>query len=138
MSEFPAADDPRLADRHYISEPVQLWCRAVDRKDWALVRTVFHSDAYDDHGMFKGGIESLVEWLQGRHPSIAFSMHSLCNLVIEFADAKHALAESYVVAYQQYLPASEADRETVMAALGEALAAQPGPGDRNDAGSLPR
>lgn len=117
----------RLEDRHYIHEAVQRWCHGVDRKDWPLVRSVFHPDAYDDHGMYKGDIDGLVEWLKGRHPSIAFSMHALCNILIEFNGEDLAFAESYVVAYQQYLPAAQADRATLTAALGEALGAQEGP-----------
>lgn len=127
MSEAITSEPARLEDRHYIRDAVQRWCRAVDRKDWDLVRSVFHPDAYDDHGMYKGGIDGLIAWLEGRHPSIALSMHALCNLLIEFEGEDWALAESYVVAYQQYLPAAEADRATLVAALGEDLGAREGP-----------
>ena len=121
MRDENPAETARLADRHFISETIQLWCRAVDRKDWDLVRQVFHADGYDDHGMYRGDVDGLIEWLKGRHPSIALSMHSLCNLVIEFAGEDVALAESYVVAYQQYLSPADADRATLVAALGEEL-----------------
>ena len=116
MSASPAPP-ARLEDRHYIQDTVLRWCHGVDRKDWDVVRSVFHPDAYDDHGMYKGDVDGLINWLQGRHPSIAFSMHTLCNLLIEFNGEDRALAESYVVAYQQYLPAEQADRATLIAAL---------------------
>ena len=127
MRDVQPVGEARLEDRHYISEIEQLWCRAVDRKDWDLVREVFHPDGYDDHGMYRGDIDGLIEWLKGRHPSIAFSMHSLCNLLIEFAGEDKALAEAYIVAYQQYLTPAEADHATLVAALGEELASRSEP-----------
>ena len=126
MSDSPAPP-ARLEDRHYIQDTVLRWCHGVDRKDWDVVRSVFHPDAYDDHGMYKGDVDGLINWLQGRHPSIAFSMHTLCNLLIEFNGEDRALAESYVVAYQQYLPAEHADRATLIAALGTELGNRDGP-----------
>ena len=77
--------------------------------------------------MYKGNVDGLITWLKGRHPSISFSMHTLSNLYIEFAGKHQALAESYIVAYQRYLPAAEADRDTLVAALGEELASRTGP-----------
>jgi hypothetical protein len=127
MSTPDSIGPARLEDRHFIKEAILRWCRGVDRKDWDLVRTAFHPDAYDDHGMYKGDVEGLINWLVGRHPSIAFSMHSLCNVLIEFDGEDKALAESYVVAYQQYLPATEADKFALVAALGEELGARAGP-----------
>ncbi|MCH9670938.1 MAG: nuclear transport factor 2 family protein [Gammaproteobacteria bacterium] len=121
--------DARLEDRHYINEALRRWARAVDRRDWPLVRTVFHADGYDDHGMYKGGVDGLIAWLEERHKNITQSMHVLGNVFIEFAGRDAAVVETYVVAYQRYEAQSPDDLSQLVAALGEALAAGGGPVD---------
>ena len=109
----------RLDDRFQIEQLMRRWARAVDRRDWPLVRTVFHPDAVDDHGMYKGGIDGLLDWLEARHQWISMSMHVLGNTTIEFVGADLALCESYVVAYQRYDAQPGADPVHIKAALGE-------------------
>jgi hypothetical protein len=111
--------DPRLEDRFRIEQVMRRWARAVDRRDWPLVRSVFHPDATDDHGMYKGGIDGLLDWLDARHAWISKSMHVLGNISIEFAGPDLSLCESYVVAYQQYDASAGADPGHIKAALGE-------------------
>ncbi len=121
MNQTEKAEDARLEDRFQIEQTMRRWARAVDRRDWALVREVFHPGAVDDHGMYKGGVDGLIEWLQARHQCIAMSMHVLGNVFIEFAGADAALCESYVVAYQRYDAAPGADHSHIRAALGEGV-----------------
>ena len=86
MEQIENAGEARLEDRFRIEQVMRRWCRAVDRRDWALVRSVFHPGAIDDHGMYKGDIDGLIEWLEARHQCITMSMHVLGNVFIEFAD----------------------------------------------------
>ena len=109
----------RLDDRFQIEQLMRLWARAVDRRDWSLVRTVFHPDAVDDHGMYKGGIDGLLDWLEARHQWISMSLHVLGNITIEFVSSDLALCESYVVAYQRYDACPGADPVHIKAALGD-------------------
>ena len=39
-----------LIDKQALAELVHSYCRACDRRDFALVRTLYHDDAIDDHG----------------------------------------------------------------------------------------
>ena len=39
-----------LLDKQALAELVYGYCRACDRRDFALVRTLYHDDAIDDHG----------------------------------------------------------------------------------------
>ena len=119
MEQIENVTDARLEDRFQIEQVMRRWARAVDRRDWALVREVFHPGAIDDHGMYKGGIDGLIEWLEARHQCITMSMHVLGNIYIEFPDADSAVCESYVVAYQRYDAAPGADQSHILAALGE-------------------
>src|SRR5699024_3812966 len=68
------------------------------------IRTVFHPDAHDDHGTYKGGVDGLIEWIKNRHSGITFSMHSVSNCLIEFVDENKAIVESYCIALQKYPP----------------------------------
>jgi hypothetical protein len=92
----------RLADRAEITDVLYRWCRAADRRDWDEVRRVFHPDAIDNHGPFVGGVEDLIAWMADRHRTISFSMHLVSNILIEFATADTALAETYIFATLRY------------------------------------
>lgn len=92
----------RLADRARIQDQVYRWCRAIDRLDYDEIRGVFHSDAIDDHGPFKGDVDGLIEWIRTRHQHIVSSMHLVGNMLIEFAGPGTAVCESYVTCLQRY------------------------------------
>lgn len=119
MEQIEIASEARLEDRFHIEQVMRRWARAVDRRDWTLVRTVFHPGAIDDHGMYKGDIDGLIDWLKARHRCITMSMHVLGNVLIEFTSENAALCESYVVAYQRYDAPPGADQSHILAALGE-------------------
>jgi hypothetical protein len=84
----------RLADRAQIQDVLYRWGRAVDRLDYDGMRAVFHPGATDTHGPYVGAIDGLIEWIRERHVTISFSMHSLFNILIEFAGPDLALVES--------------------------------------------
>ena len=92
----------RVADRMAIQDIMYRWCRSVDRLDFELMRSLFHPDAIDDHGAFKGGVEELVAWIGERHRTITFSAHRLGNMLIEFAGPDLALVETYAETVQRY------------------------------------
>lgn len=92
----------RIADRMQIEDCMVRWCRSVDRLDFEAMRKVFHPDAIDNHGIFNGGVDALIEWIRKRHRDIPFSMHAISNMQIEFADADVALVETYVRTTQRY------------------------------------
>lgn len=94
----------RLADRLDIQETLHRYARGVDRKDWDLVRSVYHADAHDDHGNYKGDVEGFIENLKKRHAFIEQSMHIVTNCVIEFDGPDSAVVESYYITYQRLLP----------------------------------
>ncbi|MDA0342084.1 MAG: nuclear transport factor 2 family protein [Proteobacteria bacterium] len=91
----------QIADRLEIQDNMARYARGVDRRDWDRVRAVFHPDAHDDHGEYKGGVDGFIEWVTKRHANIAQSMHFLGNCLIEFADDDTALVETYYIAMQR-------------------------------------
>ena len=46
-----------LVAKQEISELLHRYCRGIDRFDRDLVRSCYHDDADDDHGIFRGGPE---------------------------------------------------------------------------------
>ena len=94
----------RVADRLAIQDLIYRWCRAADRLDFEAMPALFHPDAHDDHGPYRGDIPGLIEWIRKRHQVIVFSMHQMTNVQIEFADDDNALVESYLSMVQRYAP----------------------------------
>ena len=91
----------RIADRLDIQDTMARYARGVDRRDWEQVRQIFHPDAHDDHGEYKGGVDGFIDWVSQRHAHVAQSMHFLGNCLIEFAGDDKALVETYYIAMQR-------------------------------------
>lgn len=104
MTAMTERTEMRLEDRHQIQDLALAYARGVDRRDWALVRSVYHPDAHDDHGAYKGGVDGFIDWLERRHAFIAHSMHFVTNCLIEFAGPDSALVETYYLAQQTMGP----------------------------------
>ena len=91
----------RLIDRQSIMDLVHSYCRAADRRDHALMRTLYHADAEDDHGGFYKGLA--MEFID-RLPEIQAPMlilhHNITtsNLALE---GDYAEGEHYVLAYHK-------------------------------------
>ena len=69
-------DVKKLLDREAIKELVNLYCRAADRQDHELMRSLYHQDAIDDHGSFFKG---LAMDLQGGCNGFACCLQWICN-----------------------------------------------------------
>lgn len=108
MSETDLYSPSRIADRLEIQEVIMRWCRAVDRLDFEALRLTYHPDAVDIHGPYSGDIDGLIAWMRSRHEGIPFSSHQVGNILIDFASANVALAETYVRTIQSYPAAARA------------------------------
>ena len=90
-----AADLKELIDRQAILDCMRRYCRGVDRRDDALIRSVYHPDALDDHGAFLGGREEFIEWGHQRAVNGPIStQHHITNHSCEI-DGDTAHAETY-------------------------------------------
>jgi hypothetical protein len=100
----------RLISQSEIKEQLYRWSRGTARKDWNLVRSVFHTNAQDDHGTLDGSLDEYIAWQKRHHSGVDQSVHFVGNILIEFTDDDHALSESHVIAFHHYLSAqSRAD-----------------------------
>jgi hypothetical protein len=87
-----------LVARQEIQDVLVRYCRAVDRGDLALLRSVYHPDATDDHGFFSGNAHEFAEWLLAQPGRDALvTQHHLTNSTVVL-EGDTARAESYFVA----------------------------------------
>lgn len=78
------------------------YCRAVDRCDWDLLRSVYHPDAVLDHGAYQGDVEGFVAFVQSRREGNVHSAHYLSNVLVEQLDDRRLAVESYGWAVQSF------------------------------------
>jgi hypothetical protein len=85
----------RLIDSQEIRDCMARYARGVDRADWDAVADTYHSDAYDDHGDYKGDIPGFIAFAKDRVGSMPQAMHFLGQCLIEFASPSVAAVETY-------------------------------------------
>lgn len=65
-----------LADRAALRHLVDAYGHAIDRRDYALLATLYHDDAEDDHSpYFCGSAEDYIAWLPGMMAEWQSTMH---------------------------------------------------------------
>jgi ketosteroid isomerase-like protein len=90
-----------LLDKQALYELVATYCRACDRRDFALVRSLYHDDAIDDHGsMFRGGPDAYVAWLPQVMANFEATAHAVHNALF-VVQGDHAQGELYTTAYHR-------------------------------------
>jgi hypothetical protein len=100
------AIDVLIAERE-ITRAMMRYCRGIDRRDEALVRSAYHDDAIDDHG--PSGVASAVEFsarVNPDHPNAfpaawTMTQHFLGNHLVE-VDGDRAVSEWYFIARHRY------------------------------------
>jgi hypothetical protein len=90
-----------LIAKDEIRDLVLLYSRGCDRKDFALVRTLYTSDATDSHDeTFDGPAKDYVDFLARSLPHAPYSGHHICNHLISVdVDRGEAEGEVYAVAW---------------------------------------
>jgi hypothetical protein len=88
-----------LIAKDEIRELAMLYSRGVDRKDPALLRTLYTKDATDTHGdTFDGNAEAYVQFLERAFPHMRYSGHHICNHLIS-VDGHQGEGEVYAIAW---------------------------------------
>jgi ketosteroid isomerase-like protein len=84
-----------LQDRQAIDDCLMSYSRGIDRHDRELLRSVYHDDAVDDHGMFVGSPDEFIDWAFGMHEASHLShQHCIFNRTCDL-DGDTAHVESY-------------------------------------------
>jgi hypothetical protein len=83
-----------LADREAIRQVLTNYARGVDRNDDELLKTVYHADAVDDHGVWIGERDDFIEWWHLQDAKHARCQHCVYNMTIDL-DGDVAHTETY-------------------------------------------
>lgn len=103
--DFLAGLDPALVkdlqamvDKHKITELVYAYCKAADRCDTELMRTLYHEDAIDEHGIFfSGNAMDFVDKLPEIEAPMKILHHNITTINIKL-DGDYAEGEIYMIA----------------------------------------
>jgi hypothetical protein len=92
----------RLEAERAIRDVLARYCRAIDRLDLELLRTVYHEDATDDHGVYSGPVEGFFAFIAAG-PSRGFetTQHCLYQTMFFFDGDDVARTETYFTAYHR-------------------------------------
>jgi hypothetical protein len=86
------------ADKQELYEVLLRYCRAIDRQEYELLRTVFHPDGIDDHGgLFSGGVDDLIASCKSGLAGYSITTHAITNAFFKVAGS-YAEGETYVLA----------------------------------------
>lgn len=94
----------QLLDKQAISDLVHLYCRAADRRDYALLASLYHDDAIEDHGSFFQGLaKDFLQQMPAIQESMAILHHNITtlNLFFDAENPHYAEGEAYVLAFHQ-------------------------------------
>ena len=93
------SDVEELADREAIRHLVHAYCRAIDRRDFDWLRTLYHPDAVDDHTpYFSGPASAFIDQLPQIMSVNRITSHQITNLLVAL-DGDRAEGEVGVLAY---------------------------------------
>lgn len=102
-------DPSTLADREAIRDVLARYCRAIDRCDVVLLKSVYWDDARDDHGSFCGNAWEFADYVIPALKRMKQTMHQISNVLIDL-NGSEARVETYCVAYH-LVPAPNGDTE---------------------------
>ncbi len=88
--------------REQIRDRLFLYCKGIDRRDWALVRSCFADDHVHSHGGFTGSANEFIGFASAVLGAIPATHHTIGNVIIDLAaDRMSAATEANFVAYHR-------------------------------------
>ena len=93
-----SVDVQTVWDHLQIQKQLATYCRAIDRCDENLLKSVYWPDAYEDHGLFQGKAWAFAEFIVPLLSGMERTIHQISNILIEL-DGDKAAVETYVMAY---------------------------------------
>lgn len=95
------------ADRDAIENLLGIYCRAIDRLDVDLLKSVYHPDAVDDHGAICANAHEFADQIIATLSDICvYSMHSIMHAVIEI-DGDTAISEASYLGFHTIASGAE-------------------------------
>ena len=86
-----------MDDRQDISDVLVRYATGIDRRDWALFRTVFTDDCALDYGEIGAwqGVDAVTDFMAEVHATAGHTLHRLTNQAVT-VDGDTAMARTYV------------------------------------------
>ena len=110
--EPPSSALADLLARQALLELVCLYSRLVDRREFEGLRALYHPAAIHDHGgLFCGGIDAFVPWLQQSPPGM-LTHHFVGNALFSI-EGDSATGEIYTINYHVFDATDEPGRDYV-------------------------
>ena len=104
---FREADMSEIAARECLRQLVYAYSRACDRRDFALLRSLYHDDALEEHGeMFTGSADAYVAWVEGALANWSATAHYVTNTLFEIK-GDYAEGETYKINYHRTLDGTQ-------------------------------
>lgn len=75
-----------LLAKEKIKTQLSLYCKGIDRRDWALVRSCFGEGHHHKHGPFEGSLDEFIGFASKNLAHVKVSQHSLANFIISVSD----------------------------------------------------
>lgn len=96
-----------LVDKESIREVLYTCCRALDRCDAELLKSLYHPDGFNAHGPFAGNAHEFCDWVIPRLRAHQSIRHSIGNVLVDI-DGDRAFCESqYQVSTRTTSPEGE-------------------------------
>lgn len=97
--EFDGGALSTFLAKEEIRELVLLYSRGIDRRDWALIRSLYTDDGFDSHGdFFNGTADEFIAFLDTSMPATRWTGHFVANHLIS-VDEGEGEGEVYALAY---------------------------------------
>jgi ketosteroid isomerase-like protein len=93
----------KVSDESKIRYLLDCYPRALDRQDHALLASLFHPDAIDDHGVYNGPAAGFVEFMRNGSKAVHWTHHNGTQIVEIEGDV--AQCETYTIALCRMGPA---------------------------------
>lgn len=104
---FREADVAELAARDCLWRLVNAYSRACDRRDFVLLRSLYHDDALEEHGdMFTGSPDDYVVWVEKALSAWEATSHHVTNALFDVA-GEYAEGEIYKLNSHRTIGGSE-------------------------------
>lgn len=93
----------KVIDESKIRYLLDCYPRALDRQDHALLASLFHDDAIDDHGVYNGSAAGFVDFMRKGSKEVHWTHHNGTQIVE--IDGDVAQCETYTIALCRMGPA---------------------------------
>jgi len=97
LTDAAAADLQKLLDKEAIRECLMRYARGIDRRDRAILQTVYWPDAIDNHLSFTGPANAFFDFALKLTEDMR-THHMLGNILVDLVDAQTAHGETYYLA----------------------------------------